>query len=141
MSERHHEYPTCAETHASLIVYSDELSAVNVTKILDLVPSRTLVPNERYPRQRHTWILSSRDHVESRDVREHVQWLLDRLDAGRWAQLRQHPCTTRLSIFWVSRHGHGGPIISVDHARRLGAYEIETHFDIYFGKPPDGDMR
>ena len=41
-----------------------------------------------------------------------------------------------VSVYWESRHGHGGPALWPEQSARLGALGLEIWFDIYFH---DGD--
>jgi hypothetical protein len=75
------EYPTCAETYATLRIYDDQLEPDVVSSRLVLTPSdahRTgqLVGANRVA-PKGGWFLSSQDQVISKDVRRHIAWILD----------------------------------------------------------------
>ncbi len=80
------------------------------------------------------WFLSTRGRVRSRDLRRHIDWLLDQIEgkAAESRALRNEEGRIRISCYWASRFGEGGPTISPDQMRRLGALNLELSFDIYF---------
>jgi hypothetical protein len=80
---------------------------------------------------RHKWFLSTKGVTASRDVRRHVDWILDKL-AGKdeaLRLLRQQGHRMDIFCYWLSADGHGGPIISRTMMQRLGELEIELGFD------------
>ncbi len=142
------DYPTCRGTYAGLRIYHDDLDPDRITGLLGIEPSDTQVKGRvittQYGRKFKPpiggWFLSSKGIVESRDVRRHVDWILDRLeskdDALKGLQADGHRMD--ISCFWFSASGHGGPTLSPAIMKRLGELEIEIWFDIY-GGPNDED--
>ena len=59
--------------------------------------------------------------IDSKDSRRHVDWLLDRVEikADVISQLQQKGYSIRISCMWDSKHGHGGPTVSVEECERL----------------------
>jgi len=109
------EYPTCEETHATLRIYYDELNPDDVSSRLRLVPTESQKKGQiiHAPREAPVgaWFLSSQDHVQSRDVRRHIVWVIDQL-SGREAivrSLQDEGYQIDLFCFWASASGHGGP--------------------------------
>ena len=135
------EYPTCDETYATLCVL--EIEPAEVTATFGLEPSRAHRAGEPRPEKaappgatwpRHGWFLCTRDEVRSRDVRHHVDWLLDRLarHAASIRLLRDRGAKLSIPCYWRSAHGHGGPALAPAQMRALGALEIDVWFDVYF---------
>jgi hypothetical protein len=69
----------------------------------------------------------------SRDVRRHVDWLLDQVGdrALTLAELRAAACGTVPSCCSVSATGHGGPMLWPEQLR-LAECGLELWFDVYF---------
>jgi hypothetical protein len=85
-------YRTCERTCAKLLIYPGEMHPSRVTELLGVSPTRQVVAGEVSPPissglrrvgKINGWFLSSEEHVESKDVRRHLDWLL--------AKLQQNP--------------------------------------------------
>jgi hypothetical protein len=75
------EYPTCAKTYATLLIYPDDMDPAGITESLRIEPSswqrRGEVTQTRAsspPRVAtiNGWFLRSEREVESRDLRRHI---------------------------------------------------------------------
>lgn len=144
------DYGTCAETHATLLIYPVRTDPEAITERLGIEPSKwqrrggPMASSLRRPprlAEIDLWSLSTRGHVSSRDSRRHIDWLLDRIEgkAAELRALRDEGGRISVSCYWVSRYGEGGPTISPDQMRRLGALNLELWFDIYFRDEPTPD--
>jgi hypothetical protein len=144
------EYPTCARTYATLLIYPGDLDPTVVTERLGIEPSSRQRRGEAVRRDDgrpgwvaplNGWFLTTRGRLDSRDSRRHVGWLLDRVEPKAEAvrSLRQAGCRMTVSCFWLSQGGHGGPTVPVDQMRRLADLGIELWFDFY--GPYDDDRR
>jgi hypothetical protein len=81
------------------------------------------------------WFLSSEMSVDSRDIRSHIDWLLERLDPARDAilALQGEPgVRMAVSCVWWSKAGSGGPVIWPEQMRRLAALNLECGFEVAF---------
>lgn len=135
------EYPTCAVTYATLWIYPGEMDPSSVTERLGIEPTgwqrRGEATQEAGRRPRvapiNGWFLRSRGHVESRDSRRHVDWLLERLEpkADAIRSLQEAGCEMDLACYWVTRSGHGGPTIPPAQMRRLAQLNLMLWFDFY----------
>lgn len=135
------EYATCAETYATLCIYPGDLDPDAISSRLGIQPSDhqrrgEIVTRADRPTRVATingWFLSTRNQVDSRDSRRHIDWLLDRLTAKAEAirSLQEQGCRTEMTCYWLSRDGHGGPTIPPSQMRRLAALDLELSFDIY----------
>ena len=98
------DYPTCRETFATLRVFVE--------------PEK---PN----------LLSSESHVASKDVRRHIDYVLDLIDRDSElrASIREH--RSDITCFWASAQGHGGPTVSPQQMSRLASLGIDLWFDFY----------
>jgi Domain of unknown function (DUF4279) len=114
-----------------------------ITKRLQLEPSETSTVGEektsksgrKRTAKNSVWSLSSEEHVQSRDVRRHLDWLLARLaPRGESIAELQNVPDVRMSVncAWYSRSGHGGPTLWPEQMRQLAELNLEVSFDIYF---------
>ena len=134
--EYNDEYPTCERTYATVRILG--MPANDIGSAHGLIPTRTQSTGEGAPSRPGGWFLTTKDAVNSRDIRRHLDWLLDRLEprATALADLRGRGATIDIFCYWLSASGHGGPIISPSQAQRLAALDLECGFDVYF--PPRG---
>jgi Domain of unknown function (DUF4279) len=146
------EYATCEETYATLCLYRDDLNPETVTRELGLQPTDTQTCNKARTSGTETevlatgngWFLESRDFVQSRDLRRHVDWVLDQVEpqAKALKRLKEGNYKAVISCFWVSAHWHGGPMLCPAQVSRLAALGLEVWFDFYFScgdNDTDGD--
>lgn len=134
------EYASCKETYATLCIYPGDIDPEEVTLRLGVYPSewqRTEeVPHHgrtKRPAKINAWFLKSKEQVESRDSRRHIDWLLERLMPNKAAVLALQEAGAKMvvSCFWLSSQGHGGPIVSPAQMGRLAELRIELSFDFY----------
>ena len=131
------DFATCKQTFASLWIY--QVPPDEVTYALALEPSRTQkagdMRSDGYRFSKDGWFLSSEAAVESRDVRRHLDWLLDLVmpRAEPLRELRQRGATMDVFCYWLSAFGHGGPTISPEQAAKLAALSLDCWFDVYVG--------
>jgi len=136
------DYATCLRTYATLCVYPEGIDPTEITKRLGLEPSTW---QRRGELSRRTdggppslapldgWFLSSKDRVDSRDSRRHLDWLLDRLkpQSDVLLRLQDQGCRMTVSCYWLSRYGHGGPTLPSLQMKRLADLNLELLFDFY----------
>jgi Domain of unknown function (DUF4279) len=134
------DYPTCEETHATLRIYPGDIEPQTITERLRIEPSHWQrcgeVPSgtkSKRPAKINGWFLGSKGHIQSRDSRRHIDWILDQIfpKAGAIHALQELGCRIDISCYWISKDGHGGPTISPSQMKRLGELNIELWFDIY----------
>lgn len=137
------QYGTCQETHAELRIYSDCTSAYRVTCALGLEPTKSqekgsLVKNSRGRVRmvsRTGWFLSSEGAIDSKDLRDHLDWLINKLSnvASALQVLQEQPGTKMtISCVWWSAAGHGGPVLWPEQMDALAKLNLECSFDVYF---------
>ena len=127
-------YPTCEKTYATLRIYPGDIHSAEVSLHLGLTPSRTQEPGDvPYARPRG-WFLSTEGQIMSRDVRRHLDWLLDKLMPvqGTLRRLQDDGASMDVSCYWLSASGHGGPTLSFLQAQKLAALRLDCWFDVYF---------
>jgi len=129
------DYKTCRATHATLRIFG--VASEEVTRVLGLSPTESMHPGDLHhgaPARHHVWLLHSKLVIDSRDVRRHLDWILDQLVARRQALRELVGRGARVDIFcyWMSASGHGGPTISPTQAAKLAELGIDLGFDVYF---------
>src|SRR6185437_6302222 len=136
------DYASCLETHATLRLYHEANKPNEVGNVLGLRPSHEHPAKEWITRPSGwaspaSWFLESAESVQSRDLRRHLDWLMDRIsDKGEaLAVLRALGWRAEVNCFWVSAIGHGGPTITPSEMRVLASLDLPLTFDIYFYAP------
>jgi hypothetical protein len=135
------DYATCHRTYATLVIVHPDLEPDVVTEGLGIQPSRAHrrgdirnpLAKRPFIHPRGGWFLSSEDMVQSRDVRRHIDWLLDQVEpkGDVLKQLQSQGYPTVINCFWCTESGHGGPMLWPRQMSRLGALGLELWFDIY----------
>jgi hypothetical protein len=118
---------------------SEELQPESITSLLGIQPTHTQVrgelpcPTAKRHFKSSGWFLESAGHVESRDSRHHLDWLLSHLQgkAPVIAKLKEQGHLVDLCIRWDSV-GQGGPTFYPRQMAQLGELGIELWLDIYF---------
>lgn len=148
------DWPTCEATYASLLGYHQEEPASAVSEAIGLLPTEMTVRSEAWrfvrgtwrpsdlpPARLHSWQLSSENQVISRDALRHIDWLLAQLEGkeGTFATLNDRSWTFKISVFWSSGAGHGGPALTAQTMRRLAELDLGLEFDFYCMDDPEED--
>jgi hypothetical protein len=139
MSEAYNDaYATCKETSAALRIAHPALDPEAISAQLHLTPSWAWRKGEpKEPRQRPArigmWALDTDGVVASRDLRRHLDWLLDHLhDKGAILdQLRQQGYAIDVFSTWVRLGGTGGPTLSPRNMRGLADLSLELQFEFW----------
>lgn len=134
-------------TFASLSFAGDKLNPASISKLLGVEPTTAYRKGEVYKRTRGhevvgrtgLWLLSSRGHVDSGELSDHLAYLKAVIfpDAGNdlvtpiQTLMRKAGVEADVSCFWYGEHGASPPLIP-DEIRAafasIGA-TIETDFD------------
>ena len=136
-------YANCNRTHAELRIYPGSKSAGDVTKCLGVEPTGTQDEGELFENSTSRvwkapltgWFLSSEGQVDSKDLEDHVDWLLAKLAGAESALFTlQEQEVTKMTVacIWWSADGHGGPGLKPAQMHALAEFNLECSFDIYF---------
>jgi len=133
------DYPSCKRTYATLRLIHPDLDPDTVSREMTIEPSDTQRAGEprdsgtRRPYKNSAWYLRSEGVVESRDLRRHLDWLLDRLESksALLAGYAARGWLVDIIGVWDSAQGHGGPTLSPKQLKRLGDLGVEIWFDVY----------
>lgn len=146
LTQRNVAYPSCEETYTKFFIYTEDTSPELISEQLDLEPTEFQVKGEKIINSRGReriagtsyWLLSSEGLVPSRDLRDHLDWVLNSIE-GRSEALaaiqEMEGIRMVVSCVWVSRSGHGGPAVWPEQMAALAKLNLELSFDVYF----DGD--
>jgi hypothetical protein len=143
------EYPPCARCYASLGIYHATLNPEAISSLLGIQPTKSWQRGEiRNPRSRNSapskfggWVLRTRGVVESRDVRRHIDWLIDQVQMRGevFRSLQAEGYRTGIRCFWMAatENGGRGPTLSPVSMVRMAALGLELSFDFYFSAEED----
>lgn len=134
------DYPTCKETSAVLRIFSAEIDPREISRLLGVEPSFIQIKGERkYPNKdelinkENGWFLDSEDEIESKDLRRHLDWLLNKI-GNCHCQLREIASKgAEITIFcpWRSASGQGGPTMDPQQMKVLGDLNIELLLEFW----------
>ncbi|WP_113287348.1 DUF4279 domain-containing protein [Escherichia coli] len=146
-----HEYPSCDECYASLLIYTGNTHPNEISIHLELEPTSinikgdeiiTLSGKKRYAKNSY-WMLSSENLVNSKDIREHLHWLLHKLGpkSSNIAKLQAlENISMGIDCTWRSLNWHGGPTLWPEQMKIMANLGLECSFDIYFVGNEDGNL-
>lgn len=128
------DYASCARTYATFRVYPGAVAPSAVTEALGLQPTRTSIQGVKSPLHVNGWFLSSKDVIESRDSRRHIDWLLDQIEpvASAIDALISSGAKADIFCFWESNSGNGGPELSPAQMSRLCRLNLSVGWDVWF---------
>ena len=137
------DYGTCDQTYCELRIYPGKQTSGEITELLQLEPTKTqekgaVIENSRGRTREITragWFLSTEGVVASKDLRDHLDWLIDKLvDAKESLCLLGASMDNKMTVscIWWSKAGHGGPVLFPKQMAALSELNLELSFDIYF---------
>lgn len=143
------EYPTCERTFVTLRIYPGATDPAEVSRRLGIDPTSVRIKDgeakNSLGRTRvhpvNAWFLSSENVVHSKDVRRHLDWILDLVEptAERLLELqRESDVRMTVNCTWWSAGGQGGPTLWPEQMARLARLNLECTFDISFYGLDDG---
>ena len=118
-------YSTCANTYATLRIYGQ---SSDVAEKLNLAPTRTSKEEDL-----NGYFYSTKNIVESKDVRRHVDYLIEKFNAKVEIlnEIQSEGSKIDIMCYWLSESGHGGPTLSPKQLTELAKLNIEIWFDVY----------
>lgn len=133
-------YRSCSRTYATLRIYPKSLHPSVITEMLQIEPTDISIKGGG-PRGKFVngWFLSTKDILNSRDSRRHIDWLIDQIDqsADKIAYLFKNGTKIDICCYWGSKSGNGGPTLSPHQMKRLVKHNIEVWWDVYLEKDDD----
>jgi len=137
------DFPSCEKTYATLRALSASGDPHAVTNALAAEPSECWRKGDHRhgaSAPRSGWLLTTEAFVQSRDLRRHLDWLVDRFGSRRpeLAGLRSTGWALDVPCYWLSAYGHGGPTIDSKQMTVLAQLELSLWLDVYFLKGDGG---
>lgn len=137
------EYPSCYECYATLLIYPNDIHPDRVSEFLKIQPThKNIIGTKSVNRigkireiKTSGWFLSSKGYVTSKDLREHLDWLLNKIISSKDALEKLQACenvTMGINCVWRSLAGHGGPVLWPEQMKIMSILNLECGFDIYF---------
>ncbi|GAA6121152.1 DUF4279 domain-containing protein [Acidovorax sp. FG27] len=137
------DYPSCKETYVTFRAFSKTLIADEISNVIKLKPTECFSRGDLFGKSNHVrtqtgWLLSSRNMVTSLDSRRHIAWIIERLKEQAVALdfLRGQGVEMDICCYYLSE-GQGGPTMSFEHMKELGALCLDIWWDIYQYIPGD----
>lgn len=137
-------YQTCERTLVTFRIYTGVMDPSEITDMLAIQPTRTTRKGESIHAAKtgitrikplNAWFLSSEENVISKDLRVHLDWILNRLhphsNAIRHLQEQEGVCM-QMSCIWWSACGDGGPVIWPVQMQKLVDLNLECGFEFAF---------
>ncbi len=136
-------YSTCVETHSTLRIFSDSVLVIEMTVLLNLQPTKSFTKGEIFgkpplTRKANGWFLATKNSLQSRDTRRHLDHIIDSIEPRRDAlqKLIELGCEIDICSFWLSV-GHGGLKIEHEQMKRLAELKISVWWDLYVSERND----
>jgi hypothetical protein len=125
-------------TYASLRIQHDLLVPEAISILLQLTPSwgwpkGIILPGKTRPTKTGIWGISSEGHIQSREVRRHIDWIIDRIQSKTSIihDLQEQRYTIDVFCFWSMSGTMAGLELSPHNCRALAELNIPIGFDIY----------
>lgn len=136
------DYDGCDECRVSLLIYPEHVHPDEVSNILKLEPTKknvigTEITNSLGRTRKITvagWFLSSEKYVQSKDIREHLDWLLIKILPSKNGLMQlQNIEGIKMGIDceWWS-NGNGGPTLWPEQMNIMAELNLECAFNISF---------
>ena len=133
---------SCDRTSATLCIY--DIDHDLVTQQLGIKPTRgsrlgkpTSMPSGKVKIGRvNSWLLSTEENVSSKDLRTHLNWLLEKLEpvAEQIHELQQIP-GTKMSVrcsWWSAEGGGEGPTLWPEQMGGLAKLNLEWQISVLY---------
>ncbi|MDR9877203.1 DUF4279 domain-containing protein [Pseudomonas allii] len=137
------DYETCAECFVRLMIYPGDIHPSEISNIMHVQPTQITVIGEKVKNSRgvtrevksSSWFLSSEGNVQSKDLRDHIDWLVREIQPHRESLgLVQQIDGVKITLkcVWFSLLGHSGPVLWPEQMKALADLDLEVSFDVYF---------
>ncbi|HEY3974962.1 MAG TPA: DUF4279 domain-containing protein [Candidatus Sulfotelmatobacter sp.] len=146
-------YQTCERTAATLRISTGAVHPEKVTELLGVNPTRVTILGERGPvnsvgiarvGKHNVWLLVSEGVVTSKDLRRHIDWIIDTVYPSKEALLRLQELPEvkmDVSCVWWSRYGDGGPTLWPEQMSHLVELNLEISIAFsFYGDEAEPDV-
>jgi hypothetical protein len=126
-------YPTCCCTSVLLYISNfskkDEDSQDYIINLLNIDESQIKTRDLKYTRRWSCSIFSSENEIVSKDIRRHLDWLLDIIYPKKQEILAlDKKYNLQIWCYWHSTQGHGGPTLSPKQMGKIAELNIKLAF-------------
>lgn len=136
-------WPTTSRVAAKLLVHSRIMGLDEISSALDLTPTSAhpaaphLPAGDRrreFRRTTNTWAFTSEDDVSSMDIRDHLDWLLERIGPRQdsLAAVRAGGKAQASIVVSYALLGTGGPSLWPKQMRRIADLDMELSFHLTY---------
>jgi len=137
------DYGSCERTYAELRIYPAVSTVKDITIKMGIEPTTAqdrgdwVSSKQGHLREvpRTGWFLSSEKMVFSLDLRDHLDWVLEKISNSKDAlkKLRkENGLKMAIYCIWWSKTGQGGPAIWPEQMELMAEYGLECCFDCCF---------
>ena len=136
--EFNHAFSSCERCYVTLCIYHPSKSPDEITSVLSIQPTWKQRVGDKLRAGKsitlNGWFLTTKEKIDSKDVRAHIWDLIKKIESkvDVIKGMIDQGCEIRMTCFWDSASGNGGPIIDVKTMFALSALQIELDFDIWF---------
>lgn len=123
---------------ATIILRGRGLNPDEATNIFGIMPSKSTKRGDRRnakERWAHNfWSLTSQEKVNSEDLSEHIEWLLNQFEpvSSQLIEILQREGVEgKLSCFWILPSEHEELTLSPKLISKLAAFGLDLNLDIY----------
>jgi hypothetical protein len=127
-----------SRTYATLRLFGKTIEPDVVKGRLGIAPTFSYRPGERRGRKGPWpygyWELCSQPFIASKDLSDHIGWLLAQVEPVKdvFCEIARESDRADIFCFWESSVGHGGPTFSAALLGRVATLGLELGIDIYF---------
>jgi hypothetical protein len=133
----------CLETRAKLLIYSEDISPYDISVLISLNPTEKRKKGDSITNsigrtrihKSNLWILSSEGIVESLNLGDHLDWLLQQLIQSKEKILLLQENKTikmRISCVWYSKGDKSGIALTPIQMKIMSELNLTCDFDLYF---------
>ena len=136
-------YRHIADMRAYLAIYPESMTSEDVTRLLKIEPTKAHNKDDAWVtarghihrKPRTLWMLSSEHEVQSADLRDHLDWLLRRLEGAIFelgSLQRAKGTRMRVSCVWHPTDDNTcGAVLWPEQMALLAKMGLECSFDVY----------
>lgn len=136
-------FESCVECFSRLTIYPGARHPDVITNMLNIQPTMINVVGDKVTNTRGRtrevmvsgWFLSTENIVVSKDIRQHIDWLVQAIrPRSRALKEIQEMSDMKITLrcVWFSLSGHSGPVLWPEQMKALAELDLECSFDIYF---------
>ncbi len=136
-------YETADRTYATLGIYGVDPDLViskvglNPETVQKIGRPLTMPSGSERVGRVNSWTFTSDGHVDSKDLRSHLNWILNKIEpfSTQILELQQLPEThMAMRCVWWSKYGGGGPTLWPEQMNRMAKLNLECIFSFaYYG--------